>query len=320
MHKKTLLAAITYTLIGTAPIYAANYDSSSHSITLNNVQGLNKNAPTFNTAANLQATDNAALHKGQTYKIASTGVAIGNPDARYTVEDNQLTIPNLLQDATTTLTATLQLTNPTTGELTVLEVGNMTLGTQGTKGDPGPQGPAGKDGAPGTFPAGTAKGDMQYWDGSKWAMIPAGNNGTYLVFCDGKPVWGNCKTTPTPAPSAGYKIGDTGPMGGKVFYVDSTLKHGLEAQAADYNNRQPLAWSDAIIAGTSYGEGWHLPMKDELSKLYQYRSIVGGFAGGDYWSATEYGASLAWFQNFSNGSQFSYPKSRAFLVRAVRAF
>jgi hypothetical protein len=168
-------------------------------------------------------------------------------------------------------------------------------------------------------PAGTAVGDMQYWDGSRWAIVPAGINGAYLVFCNGKPVWGSCNAAPSPAPSTGYKIGDTGPMGGKVFYVDASLVHGLEAQPADYNNRQKLAWADAIIAGTSYGAGWHLPTKDELYQLYNYRSIVGGFSGEFYWSSTEHDDSTAWLQ-YGNNAQMTGSKYGMNVVRAVRAF
>lgn len=38
-------------------------------------------------------------------------------------------------------------------------------------------------------PAGTLPGDMQYWNGSSWVIIPAGNEGQVLVFKGGKPVW-----------------------------------------------------------------------------------------------------------------------------------
>lgn len=38
-------------------------------------------------------------------------------------------------------------------------------------------------------------GDMQYWDGSKWIVIPIGLNGQTLTICNGKPIWGNCNGT-----------------------------------------------------------------------------------------------------------------------------
>ncbi len=44
-------------------------------------------------------------------------------------------------------------------------------------------------------------GDMQYWDGDKWILIPLGLNGQVLTICNGKPQWGPCFTTLTIQPS-----------------------------------------------------------------------------------------------------------------------
>jgi len=56
----------------------------------------------------------------------------------------------------------------------------------------GPQGPIGLPGAAGTFPSGTNTGDMQYWNGTSWVMIPIGNQGETLTVCGGVPIWGPC--------------------------------------------------------------------------------------------------------------------------------
>lgn len=45
-------------------------------------------------------------------------------------------------------------------------------------------------------PNGNAPGDMQYWDGTKWMMIPAGTTGQNLTMCNGKPTWGPCPEPP----------------------------------------------------------------------------------------------------------------------------
>ncbi|UEG49520.1 DNRLRE domain-containing protein [Ferruginibacter lapsinanis] len=47
---------------------------------------------------------------------------------------------------------------------------------------------------------GNAYGDMQYWDGTKWTIIPIGNEGENLIVCNGKPSWGSCIKTLTLAP------------------------------------------------------------------------------------------------------------------------
>jgi len=119
-------------------------------------------------------------------------------------------------------------------------------------------------------------------------------------------------------PAATYRLGDSGPQGGKVYYVDDSGEHGLEAKAADETNS--LSWSDAVTAASAYGSGWHLPTKTELKVLYEHRNVVGGFAKDDYWSSTELDSNSAWIQGFGNGDQDRYNKYSKLSVRAVRAF
>jgi len=131
-------------------------------------------------------------------------------------------------------------------------------------------------------------------------VIPAGPNGN------------------SDKPGATYVPGDSGPQGGKVYYVDDSGEHGLEAKTADEINL--LSWSDAVSATSTYGSGWHLPTKTELKALYEQRNVVGGFAKDDYWSSTELDSNSAWIQGFGNGDQDRYNKYSKLSVRAVRAF
>ena len=145
-----------------------------------------------------------------------------------------------------------------------------------------------------------------------------------------------------------YHWGDTGPDGGKVFYVDGSGCHGLEAQpydvAADSQkpyDGKPMSWENAILTAAAYNittitgpsglncsttafpatpNCWHLPSKNELSWLYEQKSVVGGFASSFYWSSTETNSTNAWLQNFTIGSQNYYYKYFTYRVRAVRAF
>ncbi|MCW3127428.1 MAG: hypothetical protein JWO03_3086 [Bacteroidetes bacterium] len=39
---------------------------------------------------------------------------------------------------------------------------------------------------------GTTPGQMLYWDGASWVVVPPGNTGQTLTFCSGKPTWGPC--------------------------------------------------------------------------------------------------------------------------------
>jgi len=50
--------------------------------------------------------------------------------------------------------------------------------------------------ANGTKP-GSNVGDLQYWDGTKWAILPAGANGTTLTMSNGVPTWGTGSVTAT---------------------------------------------------------------------------------------------------------------------------
>ena len=220
----------------------------------------------------------------------------------------------------------------------------------GPKGDPGLPGGEGAAGSP---QAGNNAGDMEYWDGSTWLIIPApvSNTGS-LEFCNGVPGWdvkGTCTAT-----NIRYAIGNIGPAGGKVFYVTDAGLHGLEAAPADQSSG--AAWGcygNAISGadGTAVGTGaanttaivtdcaeagtaakiadayalngytdWYLPSKDELNLLYQQKTVVGGFANGSYWSSSQDGSSFAWLQYFSDGYQDYYDKYLTLPVRAVRAF
>ncbi|MBL0358648.1 MAG: hypothetical protein IPP72_18080 [Chitinophagaceae bacterium] len=39
---------------------------------------------------------------------------------------------------------------------------------------------------------GNAAGDMQYWNGTQWVLLPAGATGATLTMCNGVPTWGPC--------------------------------------------------------------------------------------------------------------------------------
>jgi hypothetical protein len=117
-------------------------------------------------------------------------------------------------------------------------------------------------------------------------------------------------------PSISYKIGDTGPQGGKVFAVDATGEHGLEAQLNDLGT---YTWVDAKTAALNQGDSWRLPTKDELNLLYLQKSVVGGFKDSVYWSSTENGSN-AWNQSFANGNQDNNTEALSMYARAVRTF
>lgn len=77
-----------------------------------------------------------------------------------------------------------------------------------------------------TTSAKPSAGDMQYWNGKAWVLVPAPSDTSVhstLTFVNNKPVW----------KAAYYNIGDRGPAGGFVFYLTDDGAHGLEAAPVD---------------------------------------------------------------------------------------
>ncbi|MDR3355927.1 MAG: DUF1566 domain-containing protein [Spirochaetaceae bacterium] len=131
---------------------------------------------------------------------------------------------------------------------------------------------------------------------------------------------GFVKDTVKALPKPVYKIGDTGPGGGIVFFAEGgTYKEvsGLLGRAS---------WNEALTLARAYKGGgysdWHLPTRSELDFVYKNLRAknIGGLGNDWYWSSSEYSNVSAWGQNFSDGKQYDYFKNSALSVRAVRAF
>jgi uncharacterized protein (TIGR02145 family) len=65
-------------------------------------------------------------------------------------------------------------------------------GSTGPAGSQGPQGATGPAGTNGTFQNGNNIGDMLYWNGSAWVILPVGITGQSFSICNGIPQWGPC--------------------------------------------------------------------------------------------------------------------------------
>ncbi|MCX6269833.1 MAG: hypothetical protein NTU44_01190 [Bacteroidetes bacterium] len=50
------------------------------------------------------------------------------------------------------------------------------------------------------MPSGTSPGEMLYWNGNAWVLLPPGSYGQSLFFCNGVPTWGACPVLLTTNP------------------------------------------------------------------------------------------------------------------------
>lgn len=122
-------------------------------------------------------------------------------------------------------------------------------------------------------------------------------------------------------------------VGGLVFYVDSTGRHGLVCSEQDLSTGS--TWDDALSICKKYGGGgfedWHLPTKDELTLLYLKKDSIkwlnvecsfANFGNCSYWSSTEMdNKNFAWNLYFVDGVFWkNFGKSGLSRVRAIRAF
>jgi hypothetical protein len=168
--------------------------------------------------------------------------------------------------------------------------------------------------------------------------------------------------TPAPAadpPAPTYKVGDTGPAGGLIFYDKGSRSGGWRyLEAAPASTEAKLKWittlatiggtkaevgtgkqnTQLIIADFSKGvpeaalhcvelehegfQDWFLPSKDELNLMYinLKRKNLGGFGNDWYWSSSEMeGWSRAVEQRFSDGAQIPNYASNKGNIYSVRA-
>jgi TolB-like protein len=131
---------------------------------------------------------------------------------------------------------------------------------------------------------------------------------------------GQMAQTSTAGGGGTYKIGDAGPGGGVVFYVEENFGMEVSRLLGDYN------WSQAINAAKNYRGGgcsdWYLPTSSELNLIYEnlHRAGLVNIGSDWYWSSSEYSSNVAWNQRFSDGLQDNYYKGNVYHVRAVRVF
>jgi hypothetical protein len=175
---------------------------------------------------------------------------------------------------------------------------------------------------------GTAVGDMQYWDGTKWVMLPKGNEGQSLTIKDGVPTWASA---PISTPQKHYRGEVFG--GGIVFWISEDSLHGLIAETIDltsidgmctYFDAQTLINKQIYQSakGSNFFD-WRIPSLGELQKLYMYQTYFTGISKTNpyYWSSTPYNATGGMYTyNFDNNTIGYSSSSNTANLRTVRNF
>lgn len=180
--------------------------------------------------------------------------------------------------------------------------------------------------------------------------------------------WASLPYATTSPQTFTYKVGDTGPGGGIIFFVDRYDEHtgftylevapvGTEASrtwATNVNSNRTTAVSGAdsrklgaghqntldIVAQTgniaatcaaaycaditSGGQSdWYLGSIAEIKMVYDVVHLqlgVGGFSNYYYWSSSEFDATIAHHQSFSDSSTALSYKTSSYYVRPIRRF
>ena len=130
-----------------------------------------------------------------------------------------------------------------------------------------------------------------------------------------------------------YKIGDTGPAGGIVFYDKGNNSDGwqyLEAAPPEFEFQANWNSANEIckLLNINGITGWRLPDRDELSFMYLNlkKKDLGGFSNDSYWSSTEEGKIILFtmYHHFGNGLVLGADRLGrgivSYKVRAVREF
>jgi len=140
--------------------------------------------------------------------------------------------------------------------------------------------------------AGSAAGDMQYWNGTQWVLLPAGATGATLTMCNGVPTWGPCggggSVLPTVVTGFISNIqGSTATGGGNVTADGGSP---VTARGICYGTAVDPTTADNVVLNASGGTGSFTSAMTNLtaSTTYHVRAYATNGVGTAYGSDSSF--------------------------------
>ena len=158
------------------------------------------------------------------------------------------------------------------------------IGAQGEVGPKGDKGDKGEQGAAGSMPSGTTKGEMKYWDGTKWSSLLPVTNGQILTYCEGLPTWTFNGKCPNPTSGFGPNIADEDGNSYKTVYIGTQKWMAENLRTTKYNDGTMIP---LVIDPTKWAENFN--KKSTLPMMSWYNNDK------DNSIATKYGALYNWY-------------------------
>jgi hypothetical protein len=90
-------------------------------------------------------------------------------------------------------------------------------------------------------------------------------------------------------------------LSSKVNFIGSPIKFNY-VEIAQYDIPKECTYDEAVNIAKNIGNGWRLPSKAELLKMYEFREKINGFVwGANYLSNELYGKNLVFTVEFADG-------------------
>lgn len=133
-------------------------------------------------------------------------------------------------------------------------------------------------------------GDLQYWNGTQWVLLPAGSSGKTLTICDGVPTWGPCIVPVLPTVTTGGISNITGTSAVGAGNVTSDGNGIITARGICYDLNPLPDITRYVAADDSVGAGGFVTSLTNLSPatLYYARAFATNRAGTAYGEQTTF--------------------------------